>query len=103
MPLLSKSARRAEPGPPPPLRGAFTVDKNGVMVISALPQRCDPALLQEIGLAVISAFRQALAAHLPLTELDASFGSLHIAARELKGGALVFLTPAAASPRRLPS
>ena len=48
-----------------------------------------------------AAFSEAAAAQLPLAELIINYPSLKIAARELRGGAIVFLSPKApSSPMR---
>ena len=51
------------------------------------------ALSEEIGRRVLETFRDAQAAQLPLAELVVHYGSLKIVARELRGGAIVFLSP----------
>ena len=43
---------------------------------------------------VLDAFRTAASNNLPLTELHIHFSGLTITARELRGGALIFLSPA---------
>jgi hypothetical protein len=48
-------------------------------------------LVQEISRQVLAAFRDAAAAQLPLSELVVNYPSLKISARELRGGALIFL------------
>ena len=42
---------------------------------------------------MLTAFRQAQQAHLPLSELIIHYGALKLLARELRGGAIVFLMP----------
>jgi hypothetical protein len=73
--------------------GCFTVDRAGQIVTSTLPQHFPAALAQEIAAHVLAAFREAQAAQLPLSELIIRFASLKITAREMRGGAIVFLTP----------
>jgi len=41
----------------------------------------------------LETFRDAQAAQLPLAELVVNYGSLKLTARELRGGAIVFLSP----------
>ncbi len=93
--LFSKSA--------PPLSqlpsGCFTMDRAGNVVIATVSSSYPAATLQEIGQHVLDTFREARRAQLPLAELIVHYGSLKITARELRGGALVFLTPATPSPR----
>ncbi|HTI98721.1 MAG TPA: hypothetical protein VL527_07435 [Dongiaceae bacterium] len=73
--------------------GCFTVDRTGEVVASTLPQSFSAELVGEIATQVLATFRDAQAAHLPLTELVVRYASLKITARELRGGAIVFLTP----------
>jgi hypothetical protein len=58
-------------------------------VSSAFPK----LLLQGIGRDVLELFREARAAQIPFTEVSLHFGSLRITARELRGGAIIFLFP----------
>jgi hypothetical protein len=81
---------------PPLLRlpaGSFTVDRNARVLVSTLPSVFPAALVQEIGRRVVESFREAQAIQLPLAELIIHYGSLKISARELRGGALIFLAP----------
>ena len=49
-----------------------------------------------IGHDVLSLFREARAAQMPMAEISLHFASLRITARELRGGAIIFLFPQAA-------
>ena len=73
--------------------GCFTVDRTGSIVTSTLPRSFPGKLAQEIAGNVLSSFRDAQKVHLPLSELVVHFASLKITAREMRGGAIVFLTP----------
>jgi hypothetical protein len=73
--------------------GCFTVDRSGQIVTSTLPQQFPAGLAQEIAAHVLATFREAQAAQLPLSELVVHLASLKILAREMRGGAIVFLTP----------
>ena len=84
--------------PPSLLRlptGSFTVDREGSVLVGTLPSHFPATLVKDIGDQVLAAFRDAAAAQLPLTELNTHYPSLKITARELRGGAIVFLTPKA--------
>jgi len=48
---------------------------------------------QDIGSQVLRLFRDARKAQIPLSEFTLHFASLQITARELRGGAIIFLTP----------
>ncbi len=80
----------------PPRRlpfGTFTVDRDGRVVISTLPSTFPLALVREVGQHVTTTFREAQKADIPLSELVIRYSSLKITARELRGGAIVFLSP----------
>ncbi len=74
--------------------GSFSLHRDGGLAASTLPSTFSNALIMEIGAAVREAFRHAQESGLPLTELNLHYSGLTIAARELRGGALVFLQPA---------
>jgi len=73
--------------------GTFTVDRDGRVVISTLPSSFPASLVRELGQHVTATFRQAQKADVPLSELVIRYSSLKITARELRGGAIVFLSP----------
>jgi len=73
--------------------GSFTVDREGCVLIATLPSSFPAELVNQIAEDVLAAFRAAAAAQLPLSELIINYPSLKITARELRGGAVVFLAP----------
>ena len=73
--------------------GSFTVDAMGRVLSSTLPQSVPAAQLHEIGQQVLLAFLEANKAQLPLSELAVNFSALKLTARELRGGAIIFLAP----------
>jgi hypothetical protein len=73
--------------------GSITVDRNGCIVTSTVSSAYPKNLLRDIGHDVLGLFREARAAQMPLAEISLQFGSLHITARELRGGAIIFLFP----------
>ena len=73
--------------------GSITVDRDGVVITSTVPSTYPKALLGEIGREIMVLFREARASQTPLTEVSLHYGSLLITARELRGGALIFLLP----------
>lgn len=73
--------------------GSFTVDSTGEVVISTLSQACSAEQVQEIGRLAIATFQSARQARLPVHELVVNYASLKVTARELRGGAIVFLSP----------
>ena len=87
-----------KPPAPAPMRlasGCFTVDRNGRLIVSTLPQSFSPELLDRIARAVLQAFRSAKEARVVLHEIQAHYPALKITARELRGGAIVFVAPLA--------
>ena len=73
--------------------GTVTVDRQGRIVTSTVSSTYPPALLRDIGADVLALFHEARMAQMPLAEISLQFGSLHITARELRGGAIIFLLP----------
>jgi hypothetical protein len=82
--------------------GSFTSDRHGMVLIDTLPSTFPRALLGDIAQQVLRVFREAAEAQLPLAELNIQYASLRITARELRGGALVFLAPQGLAPARWP-
>ena len=72
-------------------KGTFTVDREGALVVSTLPSSFPEELVLDIGQQVLACFREASIAQLPLAELNVSYTSLKITARELRGGAIIYL------------
>jgi hypothetical protein len=73
--------------------GSLTVDRDGHVVTSTVSSAYPKALLREIGRDVLVLFREARSAQMPMAEVSIHFGSLRITARELRGGAIIFLFP----------
>jgi hypothetical protein len=82
--------------PAPPLarlpNGCFTLDRTGRVLVGTVPSSFPADTVRQIGRQVLDTFREAQAAQLPLAELVVHYGSLKIVARELRGGAIVFLS-----------
>jgi hypothetical protein len=73
--------------------GSLTVDRHGNVVTYTVSSTYPKALLRDIGRDVLLLFREARAAQTPLAEVSIQFTSLRITARELRGGAIIFLFP----------
>lgn len=73
--------------------GTITVDRQGRVVASTVSSAYPRNLLQGIGRDVLELFREARVAQMPLAEISLHFGSLRITARELRGGAIIFIFP----------
>jgi hypothetical protein len=92
MGLLKKSAKpelKRLPG------GTFTVDAQGRMISSTVPQSVPTPVVEEIGRHVVSIFQGAREAHLGFSELMVQYAAFKITAREMRGGAIIFLSPKA--------
>ncbi|MBI4657788.1 MAG: hypothetical protein HY735_02875 [Verrucomicrobia bacterium] len=73
--------------------GSFTMDREGRIIASTLPQSFPQDRAREIGRTFLSFFRSAQAANLPLLEVVVDYAALRLKARALRAGAIVFLTP----------
>jgi hypothetical protein len=100
--LKSIFSRDAASAPVPLPAGSFTIDRTGRIVTSTLSNIFPEKLALEIGRAVIETFRKAQAAEVVLTEVTVNFASLKLTARELRGGAIVFLAPVSGSSASKP-
>ena len=78
--------------------GAFTVDAQGNLVSSTVPQWVPESLVAEIGRQILAVFKGADAARLPFSELRVHYEAFRITAREMRGGAIVFLSPKSPMP-----
>jgi len=76
--------------------GTFTIDRTGRMVTSTVSNSFPEKVALEIGHAVLDTFRKAQAADVVLTEVIVNYAALKLTARELRGGAIVFLAPRSA-------
>jgi len=73
--------------------GSFTVDRHGNVMATTIGSGYSQRLLDSIAQEVLSQFQEARAAQMPLTGLDLHFASLRITARDMQGGAIIFLSP----------
>jgi hypothetical protein len=73
--------------------GSFTVSRDGRVLTGTLPSSFPAALVAQIARHVLTAFGEAAAAQLPLAELIVHYPSFKISARELRGGAIIYLAP----------
>ena len=73
--------------------GSLTVNCDGKVLTSTIASGYPPGLLRDITRDVLLLFRQAREAQLPLAEFSIHFASLSITAREMRGGAVIFLSP----------
>lgn len=73
--------------------GSFTVDREGNIVTTTVASSYPRELLEEIARDILKLFRDSRAAQVSVNELTLHFASFQITARELRGGAIVFLSP----------
>ncbi len=73
--------------------GSLTVDRDANIVATTIPSGIDTALLHEVGEQVLRLFHEARKAQMPLAQLNLFFASLQITAREMRGGAILFIKP----------
>jgi hypothetical protein len=91
--LFSRSSAPTQLMPLP--SGSFTLDREGKVMTSTLPQSFPAAQLRDIGQQVLASFRTAQKAQMPLAEIIIHYAALKLLARELRGGAIVFIMPQA--------
>jgi len=83
--------------------GSFSMDRGGRVLAATLPSSFPQDLVEEIGQCIAETFREAHSIQLPLDELVIYYPGLRITARELRGGAMVFLsTPSSFDPSQNP-
>ena len=75
--------------------GSFTLDREGKLMTSTLPQSFPEHHIQQISERVLRCFQAAQKAQMPLSEIVIHYAALKVLARELRGGAIVFLMPQA--------
>lgn len=73
--------------------GSFTVDSSGEILVGTLRAEWLRKFGPPIARAVLRAFSTAEDAGFPLTDLVVQYSGLKVTARNLRGGALVFLMP----------
>ena len=73
--------------------GTFAVDRSGKIIVSTLPQSFPESEMRAIGQRVLAFFESAQRAQIPLQEVNVYYPSLKVTARNLRGGALIFLLP----------
>lgn len=74
-------------------RGSFTVDSTGRILVSTLPHGVSGELVKDIAREVLGAFLTAKQTPQAAKEIIVRYANLKLTARELQGGAIVFLTP----------
>ena len=73
--------------------GSMTVDREGNVVATTVASTYPASVLSDIAAEVLRIFNGARKAQVPLSEFNLHFASLRITAREMRGGAIIFLAP----------
>jgi hypothetical protein len=73
--------------------GSFTVDRHGNVMTGTVSADFPASLLRDLAKEILSIFREARAAQMPLAEVSLDFAGLQISARDMQGGAIIFLSP----------
>ena len=84
---------KASPGVQKLPRGSLTIDRNAQIVATTISSAVEPEILEDIGRRILELFHEARRAQMSLTELHLHFAGLQITAREMRGGAVLFLKP----------
>lgn len=75
--------------------GTFTVDADCRLVSSTVPGSVPESQVREIGQIILAIFKGAREANVQFSELVVQYAAFKITAREMRGGAMVFLSPKA--------
>jgi hypothetical protein len=89
--IFGPSARRAGVTQLP--SGSITVDRAGRIVSSTVSSAYPVNILQAVGKEVMALLHEAHTAQMSLAEISIHFAVLRVTARELRGGAIIFLFP----------
>ena len=97
MGLLSFLKASKTQGPPPLPSGSYTVDRDGKVVTSTISSSISGETLEIISAQVLQTFKDAKEAELNMNEFSITMGAMNLKARELRGGAIIFLSPRGAA------
>jgi len=73
--------------------GSFTVDRHGKVMSATVGADFPASLLHDIAWEILSVFKEARTAQMPLAEVSLDFAGLQVSARDMQGGAIIFLSP----------
>jgi len=80
-------------------KGSFTINRDGQVMSSTLPRPFMTAHAQAIAVQVLATFKSAEKLELPFTEFSLEFDTIRLIARNMRGGAMIFLVPQERSPK----
>ena len=72
---------------------AKLIGRDGKIISSTVAQSVSPLLLKEISQQILAVFKGAHKARVQFSELVVNYEAFKITARELRGGAMIFLSP----------
>ena len=93
MGLLNLFKSQKGEGPSPLPSGSYTVDREGKVVSRTISSAVSAQGLELFAAQVLQTFREARQADLNISEFCINTGVLNIKAKELRGGAIIFLSP----------
>jgi hypothetical protein len=73
--------------------GTFTVDAEGRIVSSTVPRSVPNSQVRDIGRQILAIFEGAQNANLQFAQLVEPYPANKITARQMRGGAIIFLSP----------
>lgn len=73
--------------------GSFTVDRHGNVRTGTIGAEFPASLLDDIAKEILSVFHEARATQMPLAEVNFDFSGIQVSARDMQGGAIIFLSP----------
>jgi len=88
---LFKSQKGDSPAPLP--SGSYTVDRDGKVVSRTISSAVPAHGLEQFAAQVLQTFKEAKQADLNISEFVINTGVMNIKAKELRGGAIIFLSP----------
>lgn len=93
MGFLSAFSKPAKPDVRRLPSGTFTIDAAGHIVSSTVPRSVSESQVKDIGRQILAIFEGAQKANLDFSELVVQYSTFKITAREMRGGAIIFLSP----------
>ncbi len=93
MGLLNLFKSQKSDGPAPLPSGSYTVDREGKVVSRTISSAIPAQGLEQFAAQVLQTFREARQADLNISEFCINTGVMNIKAKELRGGAIIFLSP----------
>lgn len=93
MGILTHTSQAIDKGKKSLPAGCFTVDRDGRVISSTLPQSFSSEMARQIAKTVLLTFENAHQAQLIFSEIQVTYPAMKLTARELRGGAIIFLAP----------